>query len=129
MRTEVTELIRESGRVHGVRYRTGDDTTGELRADLTVACDGRWSIARSQADLRGKEFPMPVDAWWFRLPRKLGDNPGALTPVAGKGRFVIVIPREDFLQLGYIATKGTDPQLRARGSRASGMTSPSSSHG
>jgi 2-polyprenyl-6-methoxyphenol hydroxylase-like FAD-dependent oxidoreductase len=115
MRTEVTELIRESGRVQGVRYRTQDGTSGEIRADLTVACDGRWSIARQQADLRPKEFPVPIDAWWFRLPRTPDDNPSALTPRAGNGRFAIVIPREDFLQLAYIAKKGTDPQLRARG--------------
>jgi 2-polyprenyl-6-methoxyphenol hydroxylase-like FAD-dependent oxidoreductase len=115
MRTEVTELIRESGRVQGVRYRTQDGRSGEIRADLTVACDGRWSIARQQADLRPKEFPIPVDVWWFRLPRTPEDHPSALTPRAGKGRFAIIIPREDFLQLGYIAKKGTDPQLRARG--------------
>src|SRR5262245_12434432 len=115
MRTEVTELIRESGRVLGVRYRTQDGNSGEIRADLTVACDGRRSIARQQADLRLKEFPVPVDAWWFRLPRKPQDNPSALTPRAGKGRFALVIPREDFLQLAYIAKKGTDPQLRERG--------------
>ena len=40
MRTEVTQLIRESGRVRGVRYRTEDGGTGELRADLTVATQG-----------------------------------------------------------------------------------------
>jgi len=115
MQSEVTELVRESGRVQGVRYRAHDGATEELRADLTVACDGRWSIAREQADLRPKEFPVPVDAWWFRLPRNPQDNPSALTPRAGKGRFALVIPREDFLQLAYIAKKGTDPQLRADG--------------
>lgn len=115
MRTEVTELIRESGRVHGVRHHTEDGRSGEVRADLTVACDGRWSIARQQAGLRPKEFPVPFDFWWFRLPRKPGDDPPALMPHAGKGRFVIVIPREDFLQLGYAAKKGIDAQLRARG--------------
>lgn len=47
---------------------------------------------------------MPIDAWWFRLPRKPSDNPAALMPHAGKGRLVIVVPREDFLQLGYMAT-------------------------
>jgi 2-polyprenyl-6-methoxyphenol hydroxylase-like FAD-dependent oxidoreductase len=115
MRTEVTELIREAGRVQGVRYRAEDGTSGEIRADLTVACDGRWSIARRQAGLRPKEFGVPVDAWWFRLPRKPQDNPSALTPRAGKGRFALVIPREDFLQLAYIAKKGKDPELRAQG--------------
>ena len=113
--SEVTELIRESGRVQGVRYPAQDGTSEELRAHLTVACDGRWSIARQQAGLPPKEFPVPVDAWWFRLPRKPHDNPSALTPRASKGRFALLIPREDFLQLAYIARKGIDPQLRAEG--------------
>lgn len=115
MSTEATELIRESGRVQGVRYRTEDGASGVIRADLTVACDGRWSIARQHTDLRPKELPIPIDAWWFPLPRKDGDNPAALTPYAGRGRFVIVIPREDYHQIGYIAKKGIDAQLRARG--------------
>ena len=115
MRAEATELIREAGRVRGVRYRTADGELHELRAELTVACDGRWSIARAQADLHPKELDVPIDAWWFRLPRKPGDNPAALTPVAGRRRVVLVIPREDFLQLAYLAEKGRDAELRARG--------------
>lgn len=115
MRTEVTDLIRESGQVRGVRYRTETGATGEIRADLTVACDGRWSIARHQAELRPKELPVPIDAWWFRLPRKPDDNPAALMPYAGNGRFLVIIPRTDFLQIGYIGKKGTDPELRTSG--------------
>jgi 2-polyprenyl-6-methoxyphenol hydroxylase-like FAD-dependent oxidoreductase len=115
MRTEVTELIRESGRVQGVRYRTDEGTSGEVRADLTVACDGRWSIAHRQADLKPKEFPVPIDAWWFRLPSDSHDNPSVLTPRAAKGRFALVIPRGDFLQIAYMGKKGTDRQLRAKG--------------
>src|SRR5947207_681787 len=115
MRTEVTDLVREAGRVRGVRYRTADGVTGELHADLTVACDGRWSIARRQADLRPREFPVPIDAWWFRLPRHPQDNLSALMPQAAKGRFAVVIPRPEHLQIAYIGRKGTDPQLRAEG--------------
>jgi 2-polyprenyl-6-methoxyphenol hydroxylase-like FAD-dependent oxidoreductase len=111
----VTELIQESGRVRGVRYRTQDGASGEIRADLTVACDGRWSIARRHAGLRPKEFPVPIDVWWFRLPRRPADRPSALTPRAGKGRFALVIPRDQFLQLAYVGKKGTDPEVRARG--------------
>jgi 2-polyprenyl-6-methoxyphenol hydroxylase-like FAD-dependent oxidoreductase len=115
MRTEVTGLVREAGRVQGVRYHTPEGTSGEITADLVVACDGRWSIARQQADLLPREFRVPIDAWWFRLPRAPEDNASALTPRAGRGRFAVVIPRTDFLQIAYIARKGTDPQLRARG--------------
>ncbi|WP_345608523.1 FAD-dependent oxidoreductase [Pseudonocardia adelaidensis] len=115
MRAEVTELVREGGRVRGVRYRTEDGELHDLRADLTVACDGRWSIARAQAELEPKELPVPIDTWWFRLPRRPGDDPGALTPVVRSRRFVLVIPREGFLQLAYFGRKGSDAQLRERG--------------
>lgn len=45
MNTEATSFLVERGRVTGVRYRTADGDTGELRASLTVACDGRGSLA------------------------------------------------------------------------------------
>ncbi|MGI5215556.1 FAD-dependent oxidoreductase [Plantactinospora sp. CA-290183] len=115
MRTEGTGLLRESGRVRGVRYRGPDGELGEIRADLTVACDGRWSTVRQQADLRPREFPVPIDAWWFRLPGDPGDRLNGLAPRAGRGRFAVVIPREGYLQVAYIARKGTDAELRARG--------------
>jgi 2-polyprenyl-6-methoxyphenol hydroxylase-like FAD-dependent oxidoreductase len=118
MRTEATGLIREGGRVAGVRYRTEDGRTGEIRADLTVACDGRWSFARRAGGLRPKEFAVPLDVWWFRLPRRPGDQPGALMPAAGPRKFAVVIPREDFHQVAYIGPKGTDAQLRSRGIEA-----------
>jgi 2-polyprenyl-6-methoxyphenol hydroxylase-like FAD-dependent oxidoreductase len=115
MRTEVAGLVQHGGRVRGVRYRTPDAGEGEIRADLVVACDGRWSIARQEAHLAVREFPVPLDVWWFRLPRKPADNPSALTPRAGRGRFALVIPRPDYLQLAYIGRKGSDPQLRSSG--------------
>jgi 2-polyprenyl-6-methoxyphenol hydroxylase-like FAD-dependent oxidoreductase len=115
MRTEMTDLLREGDRVTGVRYRTDDGSSGEIRADLVVGCDGRGSTARRSAGLRPRTFPVPLDAWWFRLPRTPADNPSALTPRAGPGRFALVIPRDTFLQIAYIGRKGTDQQLRDRG--------------
>jgi 2-polyprenyl-6-methoxyphenol hydroxylase-like FAD-dependent oxidoreductase len=115
MRTEMTHLIQDAGRVGGVRYRTQDGSSGEIRADLVVACDGRGSVARRQAGLRSKEFRVPIDVWWFRLPRRPGDDPATLTPRAAPGRFAVVIPRDRFHQIAYVGAKGTDQQLRARG--------------
>ncbi|WP_448608794.1 FAD-dependent oxidoreductase [Geodermatophilus sp. URMC 60] len=117
MSTEMTDLVREGDRVVGVRYRTADGGTGEIRADLTVACDGRHSLARRRAGLRPREFAVPIDAWWFRVPR-MPDDPSALSPHAAPGRFAVVIPRETFLQVAYIGRKGADPELRARGIEA-----------
>ncbi|MFD6100546.1 FAD-dependent oxidoreductase [Nocardiopsis flavescens] len=113
MGAEATGLLREGGRVVGARYR-GPDGEGEIRADLTVGCDGRRSLVRREAGLVPAEFPVDIDAWWFRLPG-VPSTLRALTPRAGWGRFLIVIPREDYLQIAYIGRKGTDAELRARG--------------
>ncbi|TCK24413.1 FAD-dependent oxidoreductase [Pseudonocardia endophytica] len=119
MNTEATELIHEpGGRIGGVRYRTADGTTGELHADLTVACDGRTSMARAGAGMDVTEYPVSFDAWWFRLPRHDGDDLAALSPRLGRGRVCVVIPREGYFQIAYLGPKGTDAELRAAGVEA-----------
>ncbi|GAA4757171.1 FAD-dependent oxidoreductase [Actinomycetospora chibensis] len=117
--TEVTDLRRDAtGRVTGVAYRTADGTTGELAADLTVACDGRGSTARARAGLEVVEYPCPMDAWWFRLPRHDVEDRPALIPRIGPGRMAVVIPREGYLQVGYLTVKGRDAEVRAAGIEA-----------
>lgn len=113
MQHEVVGLLREGQRVTGVRYRSPDGA-GELHADLTVACDGRWSVARREAGLTAKETPVPFDAWWFRLPRN--DNANySLLPRSMPGRVLIMLPREGYYQIAYLIPKGHDTELRARG--------------
>ncbi|MFF1355659.1 FAD-dependent oxidoreductase [Streptomyces sp. NPDC058297] len=114
MSTEATSFLVERGRVTGVRYRTSDGRTGELRATLTVACDGRGSLSRSLPELGLRSFTCPMDAWWFRLPRREGDPHGL---VAGVGdRFLTpMIDRGDYWQCGALIPKGTDAQRRAAG--------------
>ncbi|MEQ3550146.1 FAD-dependent oxidoreductase [Pseudonocardia nematodicida] len=115
MDTEVTGALHDGLRVVGVRYRTADGTEGELRADLTVACDGRHSVLRAASGLPMTEYEVPIDTWWFRLPRHAHETSEALTPRIGKGRFAVVIPREGYFQIAYLGRKGTDAELRARG--------------
>ncbi|MBE3001300.1 FAD-dependent oxidoreductase [Nocardiopsis sp. HNM0947] len=113
MNTRAIGLLHEDGRVVGVEH-TGPDGPGRIRADLTLACDGRGSLLRNLSGLRRKEFPAEIDAWWFRLPGTAPQNT-ALTPRAGAGRFMVVFPREGYLQIAYIGPKGTDAELRERG--------------
>ena len=68
MEHDVTGLLRDGDRVTGVRY-TSPDGPGELRADLVVGCDGRTSAVRRDAGLPIRDYPVPFDVWWFRLPR------------------------------------------------------------
>ena len=114
MNTEVTELLREGGRVVGVRYQS-DDGPGELRADLTVGCDGRTSVVRQDAGLQVTEWPVSFDVWWFRLPLPDSDEIFTLFPRIASGKALIVIPRTDYLQIALLIPKGADTRLRARG--------------
>ncbi|MFE7243417.1 FAD-dependent oxidoreductase [Streptomyces sp. NPDC057580] len=114
MSTEATSFLVERGRVMGVRYRTPDGRTGELRATLTVACDGRGSLARSRPELGLRRFTCPMDAWWFRVPRREGD-PHGLVGGVGEGFLTAMIDRGDYWQCAALIPKGTDAERRAAG--------------
>jgi 2-polyprenyl-6-methoxyphenol hydroxylase-like FAD-dependent oxidoreductase len=116
MTTEATELLREGSRIAGVRYQ-GPEGPGELRAELTVACDGRSSVVRREAGLKSREYPVNFDVWWFRLPRE-GDAEFSFLPRVAPGKALGVIPREGYDQIAYLGAKGTDAQLRSRGIEA-----------
>jgi 2-polyprenyl-6-methoxyphenol hydroxylase-like FAD-dependent oxidoreductase len=114
MNTEATAFLRGHGRVTGVSYRTADGTTRELRATLTVACDGRGSLARALPELRLRSFACPMDAWWFRLPRR-EDDPQGLVGNAGDRFITAMIDRGSYWQCAALISKGTDTQRRAAG--------------
>jgi 2-polyprenyl-6-methoxyphenol hydroxylase-like FAD-dependent oxidoreductase len=113
MQSEVIGLLRDGDTVTGVRY-TGPGGPGELRADLTVGCDGRTSVVRRDAGLPIREYPVPFDVWWFRLPRDQHAQ-YSLIPRTRPGRALVMIPREGYFQIAYMIPKGSDAQLRARG--------------
>jgi 2-polyprenyl-6-methoxyphenol hydroxylase-like FAD-dependent oxidoreductase len=117
MGVEVTGLLRERGRVVGVRYRDADGRHEEMRAGVTVACDGRTSAVRAASGLRVREFGVPLDVWWFRLPRREID-PQGFTLRVGRGALLAVIDRGSYLQIGYQIRKGADARMRADGIEA-----------
>ena len=87
----VQELVIEEGQVRGVRY-TQDRATTELRADVVIAADGRFSKVRKLADIEPTTDGSPMDILWFRLPRESSDGSGLVgrnTP----GRALVMIDR------------------------------------
>ncbi|MET4093522.1 FAD-dependent oxidoreductase [Arthrobacter sp. UYCu712] len=114
---KATALIRNGGRVRGVRYRTSTGDEGELLADLVVATDGRHSALRRAAGLAPKEYPVPFDAWWFRLPRYASEHGevAGIVPAFGRGEALLALFRDDYFQMGYLAPKGTDVRITAEG--------------
>jgi 2-polyprenyl-6-methoxyphenol hydroxylase-like FAD-dependent oxidoreductase len=117
--TRVDGLLREDGgggRVIGVTAE-GPDGRVEVRARLTVACDGRHSDVRRLLGLRSRRFGAPMDVLWFRLPRESTD-PEGLAFIVGAGVALVLIDRNDYFQIAYVIPKGGYDQVRAAGLEA-----------
>ena len=110
---EVTGVVRENGRVSGVVVESPEGP-GRVLADLTIACDGRWSVVRQAVALPARDTPVHFDVWWYRLPTDthMGES---LLPRSDRGRVAIGIPRDGYIQVAQLGPKGADDAVRARG--------------
>lgn len=113
MQAEVTGLVEQNGRVVGVRASTPDGPL-EVRADLTVGCDGRHSTVRQQAGLPVEDLGAPIDVMWMRISRRPGD-PEQLVGRFNRGTVFVMIDRGDYWQCGYVIRKGGFDKIRAAG--------------
>ncbi|MEO3867779.1 FAD-dependent oxidoreductase [Nonomuraea sp. B12E4] len=104
MNAEAHDLIREDGAVRGLRYRDGDGEH-EIRADLTIAADGRHSTLRQRAGLVPQDLRAPMDVVWFRLPRQADDREDTFLRISD-GHMMVAINRETYWQLAYLIPKG-----------------------
>jgi 2-polyprenyl-6-methoxyphenol hydroxylase-like FAD-dependent oxidoreductase len=114
MRSQAYGLLRENGRVVGVRYR---DPYGEheIRSCLTVGADGRRSTVRRAARLRLREFGAPMDVVMFRISRHHTDPDEGYHLRMASGRTVVVINRTTYWNVSYMTRNGGHEQLRNRG--------------
>jgi len=110
MRADTHSLILESERVTGVRADTPEGPL-EVRADLVVGADGRHSTLRAAAGLMPRQFGAPMDVLWFRLSRK-PDDLNHTYGIAGRGKAMVLINRNDYWQLGLIIPKGSGETRR-----------------
>lgn len=110
MRHEVVGLIKENGRIAGVRVRSPQGEA-EIRADLVVGCDGRHSTVRAAAGLRAQDYGAPMDVLWFRLPRKSSDSQDTFG-IIGAGHMMVLLNRTDYWQAAYLIPKGGTDALR-----------------
>jgi 2-polyprenyl-6-methoxyphenol hydroxylase-like FAD-dependent oxidoreductase len=113
MQTEATELIEENGRIAGVTAKTPDGII-EIRAPLTVGCDGRHSVVRDRAGLQVMDLGAPMDVLWMRISRRPSD-PGQTFGHAQAGTIFVMVDRENYWQCGFVIPKGAADELRKRG--------------
>jgi 2-polyprenyl-6-methoxyphenol hydroxylase-like FAD-dependent oxidoreductase len=116
MKTEVTGLIQENGRVIGVRAKT-DDGPLEVGADLVFGTDGRHSIVRQSAGLEVLDFGVPIDVLWLRLPKPV-PPPDFFLGRIRNGQFMITIDRGDYFQVAVVIPKGGFVKIQQDGLEA-----------
>jgi 2-polyprenyl-6-methoxyphenol hydroxylase-like FAD-dependent oxidoreductase len=113
LRTEVTNLIQDGGRVTGV-HATGPDGPLHIHADLVIGADGRHSTVRQAAGFTVRELGAPMDVLWFSLSRRPDDTDTSL----GRfdiGRIFIMINRGTHWQCGFVIRKGTIEEIHRQG--------------
>lgn len=117
MKTEATGLVTKSGAVVGVRIKTADGRTDEVRADLVIAADGRGSVLREDAGLKIVDLGAPMDALWFRLPARPEDAEDTMGRF-GAGTLLVLLYRGDYWQCAFVIPKGEFESIKARGLEA-----------
>jgi len=113
MHAAATGLIRENDVIAGVLADTPEGSL-EIRAKLTVGCDGRHSIVRDKAGLTVEDLGAPMDVLWFALPRGPGD-PEETIGRFDAGRIFIMINRGAHWQCGLVIAKGSFAKVQDQG--------------
>jgi 2-polyprenyl-6-methoxyphenol hydroxylase-like FAD-dependent oxidoreductase len=113
MSAEAIDLIWSGDRVAGVEVKTPDGQI-EIRADLTVACDGRHSIVREKARLEVEEIGAPMDVLWFRAGKAASDSESVFARIE-TGKMMVTFDRGDYWQCAYVIAKDQYDAVKARG--------------
>ena len=113
MEAEVVDLLMEGSRVVGVRAKTARGEL-EVRADLVIGADGRHSMLHARAGLEQREFGVPIDVLWMRIPKKQGD-PKQTLGFFQHGKLVVLLDRDDYWQCGFVIPKDAFDEIKARG--------------
>ncbi len=113
MESEAFDLIEDDGKIRGLLAKTKRGGI-EIRADLTVAADGRHSILREKAGLEVMQLGAPIDVLWMRISRKPGD-PGQALGRVDAGKFLVMLDRDEYWQCAFLIPKGGFDALRQKG--------------
>jgi 2-polyprenyl-6-methoxyphenol hydroxylase-like FAD-dependent oxidoreductase len=116
MQTEVIDLLQAGNKIVGVKAKT---PAGEfqIRAELTVGCDGRKSIVRELAGLQVESLGAPIDVMWFRLSRKAND-PGQVLGRFVTAKIMVMLNREEYWQCAFVIPKDAAEEIKRRGLEA-----------
>jgi len=113
MNANATDLIRSGDAVVGVNADTPEGPV-EIRAGLTIGCDGRHSMVREGAGLEVEEKGAPMDVLWFRAGRRPNETENLFARVQ-TGKMLVTFDRGDYWQCAYVIAKGQLDAVKAKG--------------
>jgi 2-polyprenyl-6-methoxyphenol hydroxylase-like FAD-dependent oxidoreductase len=113
MKTEAKDLIVENGVVVGMKAATADGEV-DIRAELVIAADGRYSAIAKKAGLEVEDLGAPIDVLWFRLSRDSNASTRSFGYI-GPGRFMATINRNTYWQCAFVIAKGDFENFKQRG--------------
>ena len=113
MKADATDLVWSGDRVAGVKADTPEGAV-EIRADLTIGCDGRHSIVRECARLEVEDIGAPMDVLWFRAGRHPDENEKLFARL-DNGKMMVTFDRGEYWQCAYVIAKGGYDAVKARG--------------
>jgi 2-polyprenyl-6-methoxyphenol hydroxylase-like FAD-dependent oxidoreductase len=113
MKSDAIDLIWSGDNIVGVTANTSDGPV-EIRADLTIGCDGRHSMVRQRANLEVEEIGAPMDVLWFRAGKGADESESVFARVEA-GKMMVTFDRGDYWQCAYVIAKGQYEAVKARG--------------
>jgi 2-polyprenyl-6-methoxyphenol hydroxylase-like FAD-dependent oxidoreductase len=113
MNADATDLVWSGDTVAGIKAGTPEGPV-EIRADLTIGCDGRHSIVREKAGLEVEELGAPMDVLWFRAGKR-GDETESVFARVETGKMMVTFDRGDYWQCAYVIAKNQYDAVKARG--------------
>jgi 2-polyprenyl-6-methoxyphenol hydroxylase-like FAD-dependent oxidoreductase len=113
MNANATDLIWSGDTIIGVKTDTPEGSV-EIRANLTIGCDGRHSVVREKAGLEVEEIGAPMDVLWFRAGKRGDENESVFARVE-TGKMMVTFDRGDYWQCAYVIAKNQYDAVRARG--------------
>lgn len=113
METDAVDLVRENGRVVGVKVQHKEKQF-DIRAELVIGADGRHSIVREKLGLEIENLAVPFDVLWFKLVA-IEKDPEQSFGYLNRGKALVTLDRGDYWQCGFLIPKGAFDTIRQDG--------------
>ena len=115
--TAVSELMEDQGTVHGVVARQKENRL-EIRAKITVGCDGRDSVVRKLGGFTMDYEKYDFDVVWFTVPKPQNYENTFRVFISPSKTFLVLPKYPDAIQCGLIVPKGGFADYRQKGIEA-----------